>query len=192
MRQNLGENSVLVCSSAPADDASAWVQRFASLIPEGGRVLDLACGYGRHARLLAGLGFQVEALDRDPEALAALADCPGVTVRQADIEGGPWPYYAEVFDAVVVTNYLWRPLLPQIVKVVEQGGVLIYETFMVGNEQFGKPSNPAFLLRTNELLDLVRNRMRIVAFEQGQVRHPRLAMMQRICAVRANSGALEK
>jgi SAM-dependent methyltransferase len=160
--------------------------------PEGGRVLDLACGYGRHARLLAGLGFQVEALDRDPEALAALADCPGVTVRQADIEGGPWPYYAEVFDAVVVTNYLWRPLLPQIVKVVEQGGVLIYETFMVGNEQFGKPSNPAFLLRTNELLDLVRNRMRIVAFEQGQVRHPRLAMMQRICAVRANSGALEK
>lgn len=174
-----------------SDTPSAWVQRFAPLIPQGGRVLDLACGRGRHARLLAAQGLRVEALDRDPDSLAVLADCPGVTIRQADIEGGPWPYYAEVFDGVVVTNYLWRPLLPQVVKVIEQGGVLIYETFMVGNERLGKPGNPAYLLRANELLDLVRNRMHVVAFEQGEVALPRPAMVQRLCAVRANGARLD-
>lgn len=170
---------------------SAWVQRFASLIPEHGRVLDLACGPGRHTHLLATMGYRVEALDRDDEALEGLRNLPGVTVRHADIEAGPWPYHSEVFDAVVVTNYLWRPLLPQLVKVIDQRGVLIYETFMSGNERLGKPSNPAHLLRSNELLELVRNRMRVVAFEQGLVRTPRPAVVQRICCVRDNQGTLE-
>ncbi len=171
-------------------EPSAWVRRFASIIPPQGRVLDLACGSGRHTRLLASLGHRVEALDRDPAALARLDGVAGVICRQADVEGGPWPYFTDVFDAVVVTNYLWRPLLPNIVKVIEQGGVLIYETFMVGNERFGKPSNPAFLLRRNELLDLVHQRMTVVAFEQGEISLPRPAMVQRLCAVRAREAIL--
>lgn len=178
-------------AEAPLVDApSAWVERFAPLIPDAGRVLDLACGRGRHSRYLATRGYRIEALDRDAEALAGLAGIDGVSVRQADIEGGPWPYYAEVFDAVIVTNYLWRPLLPHIVKAVGEQGVLIYETFMNGNERLGKPSNPAFLLRAHELLELVRGRMRVVAFEQGEVDAPRHAVVQRLCAVRGNACAL--
>ncbi len=169
---------------------SPWVQRFAAIIPEAGRVLDLACGNGRHARMLASMGHRVEAVDRDADVLASLAGIDGIMTRQADLEAGSWPYFTEVFDAVVVSNFLWRPLLPNIVKVLEQGGVLIYETFMVGNEQFGRPSNPAFLLRSGELLDLVRHRMHVLAFEQGEVTYPRPAMMQRLCAIRARSGRL--
>jgi SAM-dependent methyltransferase len=171
-------------------EISAWVRRFAPLIVEGGSVLDLACGRGRHSRHLAGLGYCVEALDRDPEALAALADVPGVTPRLADVEGGPWPYHSRAFDAVVVTNYLYRPLLPMILNALETGGVLIYETFMVGNEQFGKPTNPAYLLRSGELLDVVRRRLTIVAFEQGEIASPRPAVVQRLCAVRAMHSVL--
>jgi hypothetical protein len=122
--------------------------------------------------------------------LATLAGLPGVTCRCVDLEGGPWPYYAEVFDGVVVTNYLWRHLLPQLLKVIDYGGVLIYETFMVGNERFGKPSNPAFLLRANELLELVRGRLRVVAFEQGEVDSPRPAVIQRLVASRTAEGRL--
>lgn len=169
---------------------SSWVRRFSALIPAQGRVLDLACGYGRHARLLAALGYTVVAVDRDAVALAALDGVEGVHLRQADIENGPWPFHTEVFDAVVVSNYLYRPLLPALLKVIASQGVLIYETFMVGNERFGKPVNPAFLLRSGELLDLVRGRMAVVAFEQGAVTEPRPAMVQRLCAMRANGGSL--
>lgn len=153
-------------------------------------MLDLACGSGRHTRLLAGMGHRVEAVDRNADALAALEGVDGVTVRHADLEGGPWPYHTEVFDAVVVSRYLYRPLLPTLLKVVASQGVLIYETFMVGNEQFGSPTNPAFLLRTGELLDLVKGRMAVVAFEQGAVSFPQPAMMQRLCAVRSNGRSL--
>ena len=165
-------------------EPSAWVRRFAPLIPAGGSVLDLACGRGRHARYLAGLGYRVEAVDRDAEALAALDGVPGVAIRQADLEGGPWPYFGRGFDGIVVTNYLWRPLMPQVLNALEEGAVLIYETFMAGNELFGKHSNPAFLLRSGELLEGVRNRLTVVAYEQGRVEVPRLAVVQRICAVR--------
>ncbi len=166
-------------------NASRWVRRFLPLIVPGGRVLDLACGGGRHALLLARQGFEVEAVDRDTEALAAIAASePGIVIREADLEGGPWPYYGRVFDAIVVTNYLFRPLLPQLVNSLDAGGVLIYETFMVGNEAFGKPSNPAFLLRQGELLDVLRPKLNVVAFEQGEVDTPRPAVVQRICAVR--------
>jgi SAM-dependent methyltransferase len=167
-------------------EPSPWVARFATLIPAGSMVLDLACGSGRHARLLAGMGLQVEAVDRDAEALAALAGIDGLQTRCADLEGGPWPYYGRGFDAIVVSNYLHRPLLPNLFGCLNEGGLLIYETFMVGNERFGKPSNPAYLLRSGELLDLVRNRLRVLAFEQGEVDSPRPSVIQRIVARRGN------
>jgi SAM-dependent methyltransferase len=165
-------------------EPSAWVARFAPLIPPQGDVLDLACGNGRHARLLAALGQRVEAVDRDAASLAGLAGIDGIQTRCADLEGGAWPFYGRGFDGIVVTNYLHRPLLPNLFGCLNEGGVLIYETFMVGNEQFGKPSNPAFLLRSGELLDLVRGRLRVLAFEQGEVDQPRPAVIQRIVARR--------
>ena len=172
-------------------EPSAWVRRFAPLVAPGGGVLDVACGGGRHSRFLAGLGHPVEAVDRDAEALAALAGVPGVSLRQADLEGGPWPYFGRSFAAIVVTNYLHRPLLPNLLAALDaEHGVLIYETFMVGNERLGKPENPAFLLRPGELLDLLRPRLSVVAFEQGDVEWPKPAVVQRICAVRGGIGQL--
>lgn len=165
---------------------SPWVARFAPLIARGGRVLDLASGGGRHARLLAGMGFAVQAVDRDADAMASLAAAvPAIATCVADLEGGPWPYYGQAFDGIVVTNYLFRPLLPLLVNALDVNGVLIYETFMVGNERFGKPANPAFLLRPGELLEVLRPKLSVVAFEQGEVALPRPAMVQRICATRA-------
>lgn len=169
---------------------SPWVTRFAPLIQAGGRVLDLACGRGRHTRYLHGMGYRVEAADRDAEALAAVAQLEGVNVRQADLEGGPWPYHHQRFDGIVVTNYLFRPQLPWLLNSLEENGVLIYETFMVGNERLGKPSNPLFLLRSGELLETVRRRLNVVAFEQGEVAGPRPAVVQRIVATRAIATAL--
>ncbi|MDO8932587.1 MAG: methyltransferase domain-containing protein [Rhodocyclaceae bacterium] len=166
------------------DEVSGWVRRFSSLIPSSGTVLDLACGHGRHARFLAGLGHAVEAVDRDAAALDGLAGIAGIAVRQADLEGGPWPYFGHGFDGIVVTNYLHRPLMPNLLAALGEGGVLIYETFMVGNERFGKPENPAYLLRSGELLELVRKRFTVVAFEQGEVTGPRPAVVQRICVHR--------
>lgn len=177
-------------SSPFALSPSPWITRFAPLIPAGGRVLDLACGRGRHARHLASLGYQVDAVDRDAESLASLSDIQGVTTLQADLEDGGWPYFGRAFDGVVVTNYLYRPLLPLILALLDENAVLIYETFMVGNERLGKPENPAFLLRKGELLDLVKGRLNVVAFEQGQIEQPRPAMVQRICAMRGGPGAL--
>lgn len=169
---------------------SAWVKRFASLIPEGGAVLDLACGGGRHTRLLAGMGFAVEAVDRDAEVLETLHELDRVTTRCADLEGGPWPYGGHSFAGIVVANYLWRPLFPQLLAALDPGGVLIYETFMVGHEHFGKPSNPAFLLRPGELLDVVRGRLTVVAFEQGEINEPRQSVVQRLCAIRGGISRL--
>jgi SAM-dependent methyltransferase len=163
-------------------EPSAWIARFAPLIPAGGEVLDLACGAGRHARLLAGMGYRVEAVDRDADALATLADVANVTTRCTDLEGGPWPYYADVFDGIVVSRYLWRPLFPQIFNCLAEGGVLIYETFMEGQQLYGKPSNPAFLLRPGELLELVGKRFTVVAFEQGEIAGQQV--IQRICVRR--------
>lgn len=170
-----------------SDAPSAWVVRFAPLIAAGGRVLDLACGKGRHARYLAALGHAVEAVDRDAEALAGLAGVPGVTAREADLEGGPWPYYGHAFDGIVVANYLHRPLLPNLLAALGENGILIYETFMVGNERFGKPENPAYLLRSGELLEIVRKRFTVIAFEQGEVVGPRPAVVQRICVGRGRA-----
>lgn len=170
---------------------SPWVERFLPSIVAGGSVLDLACGQGRHSLLLAQFGYRVEAVDRDAEALARIsARAPGILTRAADLEGGPWPYHGCAFDGIVVTNYLFRPLLPLLLKALEINGLLIYETFMVGNERFGKPANPAFLLRRDELLDVVRRHLTIVAFEQGEVNAPRPAVVQRLCATRRIDPAL--
>jgi len=163
---------------------SPWVQRFAAQITTGGEVLDLACGQGRHSRYLAKLGYRVEALDRDEAALASLQDMPGIVTCHADVENGPWPYHARKFDGIIVTNYLHRPLLPLLINALDEGGVLIYETFMLGNERFGKPSNPLFLLRPGELLEVVRRRLHVVAFEEGEVELPHPAVVQRICVTR--------
>ncbi|HJW02012.1 MAG TPA: methyltransferase domain-containing protein [Azospira sp.] len=170
-------------NSLPSLTPSAWITRFAPLIPASGGVLDLACGQGRHARFLAGLGLAVEAVDRDEVALASLASIPGVTVRCADLEVGAWPYAGQRFAGIVVTRYLYRPLLPLLLDALAKGGVLLYETFMVGQERFGRPSNPDFLLRSQELLDLARaGGLRVLAYEEGE--QPGPAMLQRLCAVR--------
>lgn len=168
--------------------ASPWVDRFMRLIPAGSEVLDFACGTGRHARLLATAGFRVEAVDRNPRALAGLRSVNRVTTREADLEGGPWSYGEHRFAAVIVTNYLFRPRLEQLLATVDDPGVLIYETFMVGNERFGRPTNPDFLLASQEMLSWMRRPgWRVRAYEEGEVEFPRPASVQRLCAVRGDS-----
>ncbi|OYV38207.1 MAG: SAM-dependent methyltransferase [Thiomonas sp. 20-64-5] len=166
---------------------SPWIVRHAQLLRAGGSVLDVACGSGRHVRWLQQRGFSLFAVDRNAEALAGLRDI--AQVRVADLECGLWPYAHQTFDAVIVTNYLWRPLLPHIVQAVAPGGVLLYETFALGQASLGKPSNPAFLLRPGELLDAVRPALRVLAFEDGYVSAPQPAFVQRIAAVRERASA---
>lgn len=164
---------------------SPWVQRWSHLVPAGGQVLDVACGSGRHVRWFAERGCRVTAVDRDAEAVAPLKGLAEVVV--ADIEGGPWPFPERRFDGVLVTNYLWRALLPTLMASVAEGGVLIYETFADGNQTVGKPSNPDFLLRPGELLEAAAG-LRVVAFEDGFLASPE-RYVQRIAAVRAGPAA---
>ncbi|MEX0961197.1 MAG: SAM-dependent methyltransferase [Burkholderiales bacterium] len=163
-------------------EPSDWVRRWAHLVPRGADVLDLASGSGRHARFFSQLGHPVLAVDRDAAALGGLAGVAGVVTRQADLEGAPWPFAERRFGAVVVTNYLFRPLFAHLTAAVAADGVLIYETFAAGNERFGKPSNPDFLLQPGELLERVRGRLRVIAFEDVYVERPKPAMLQRLCA----------
>ncbi len=164
---------------------SPWVRRWAALLPPEASVLDVACGSGRHLRWLAGLGHRVTGVDRDAAALATLQG-QGELIA-ADIEAGPWPLAGRCFDAVVVTHYLWRPLLPAIVASVAPGGLLVYETFAAGNASVGKPSNPDFLLRPGELLDAVRGAptgdWRVLGYEDGFLDAPP-RFVQRIAALR--------
>jgi len=166
------------------ENPSPWIVRFSHLVPAGGSVLDLACGRGRHLRWFAGRGHPVLGVDRDAEALAGLQGV-GETLR-ADLEDGPWPLAGRRFDAVVVTNYLWRPLLPRILAAVAPGGVLLYETFAQGNETVGKPSRPDFLLAPGELLQACAG-LRVVAYEDGFLEEPP-RFVQRIAAVREQPG----
>lgn len=160
---------------------SAWVQRWASLITQG-TVLDLACGSGRHAKFFLSRNLNVVAVDREAQAI------PGARFILADLEdGSPWPLPDEQFEGVVVTNYLNRRIFPEILLALKPQGVLIYETFMLGNERFGKPSNPEFLLRPGELRDAFRD-LRLRGFEEGEVSEPKPAMIQRLCAVKAGKG----
>jgi len=160
---------------------SDWVRRFAPLVTPGARVLDVACGGGRHTRLFVERGCTVVAVDREPRFDPDLRAHPRVDLRVADLEQGPWPLTGEQFDAVVVTNYLHRPLFPHLLAALAPGAVLLYETFAVGNAAFGKPGNPAFLLAPRELLDAFAA-LRVIAFEDGYEDSPRPAMVQRIAA----------
>lgn len=175
----------------PASAPSPWVTRFLPLIPPAGRVLDLAAGGGRHTEALRSKGYQVVAADRDVAALKErFAGDGGCSIVELDLEeGGPWRLGAG-YDGIVVANYLHRPLLPALCAALAPGGVLIYETFMVGNERFGKPSNPDFLLCPGELLAAFAPALTVVAFEQGIVSLPRPAAIQRLAAIKAAIAAL--
>ena len=174
------------------EPASQWVQRWSHLVPTAGVVLDVACGYGRHARWFYKLNHPLALVDRAQAALDFIASALPASAFEAhacDIENGPWPFTGRQFDAVIVTNYLWRPLLPTLLGSLAPGGVLIYETFAIGNETVGKPSRPDFLLQAGELLDVCRG-LRVVAFEDGFTDEPgtdgsaRPRFIQRIAAVR--------
>jgi len=158
---------------------SEWVLRWAPLVARG-PVLDVASGSGRHARVFAARGLEVVAVDRDPQP------APGVRLVKADLEdGSPWPFAGQRFAAVVVTNYLHRPLMRTLETALDEQGILIYETFMAGNEKLGKPSNPAFLLHPGELLQAFSG-LTVLGFEQGIVERPKPAAVQRLCARRGD------
>jgi SAM-dependent methyltransferase len=163
---------------------SPWVVKHLPLIPDGGRVLDLACGTGLHAIYAAQQGYQVDAIDRDVQAISGLLDMDNINVYICDLEATQWRPSKQNYDGIVVSRYLYRPLLRTLFETLKPGGVLIYETFMVGNERYGKPSNPDFLLLPDELLNFYTPLLSINAFEQGEVQTPLPAVMQRICATK--------
>ena len=165
---------------AQVETPSEWVRRWAELVDRG-PVLDVACGAGRHSLIFAERGLEVLAVDREPQQI------PGVRFLQADLEGAPWPFGGERFAAIVVTNYLHRPLFAPLQSALAEEGVLIYETFMAGNERYGRPSNPAFLLRPAELLAAFPE-LTPIGFEQGYVERPKPALIQRLCARRGEVG----
>jgi len=172
-----------------SEPASAWVRRFAPLIPAG-PMLDLACGGGRHSRYFLTAGRTVTAIDIDLSGMADLLTHPKFEAIAADLESGePWPLAERRFAGVIVTNYLHRPLFPSILAAVATGGMLIYETFAAGNERFGRPRNPDFLLQPGELLELVRGRLRVLAYEDLEQTEPYPACFQRIAAVNSLSSA---
>ena len=173
-------------------DPSSWVVRFAALLKPGGRVLDLACGSGRHSILLASLGFDVLGVDLNPDALA-LARLSAIGLKEnmpqfleSDLEGSMWPLPSTIYgywDGIVVTNYLYRPFLALLPQLLNANGLLIYETFALGNAQFGKPASPEFLLKPGELLQLAEQTgLQVVAFEDLFTAQPKPAMVQRLCA----------
>jgi SAM-dependent methyltransferase len=166
-------------------EPSPWIARFAPLVSPAASILDLACGGGRHTRLFLARGHPVTAVDVDPSGLFDLRGNPQLEIVQADLEdGSPWPLPGRRFGAVVVANYLWRPLFPEILAALGAGGVLLYDTFARGNEAYGRPRNPDFLLEPGELIEVVRGRLQIVAYEHGYVERPRPAIKQRLCAIR--------
>ncbi len=165
-------------------EPSEWVLRFAALVPPGGAVLDVACGRGRHGRMFRDRGHAVTFVDRDVTGVADLTGAADAEIVEADLESGRgWPFAGRRFAGIVVTNYLWRPLLPHLVAAVAPGGVLIYETFGLGNEAYTRPRNPDHLLHPGELLEAVGGRLQVVAFEAGIRRDPKARVVQRIVAI---------
>ncbi|UCH76078.1 MAG: class I SAM-dependent methyltransferase [Rhodospirillales bacterium] len=175
---------------AGAVDPSPWVVRFAPLAPAGGTVLDLACGTGRHGRLFLARGHRVVFLDRDVSLVADLAGDERAEIIEADLEAGAdLPFAGRRFSGIIVTNYLWRPLLPALAAAVDAGGVLIYETFGLGNEAYSRPRNPDHLLRPGELIDAFGDRLQIVAYECGLRYDPKPRVIQRIAAIDGDAPA---
>lgn len=150
-------------------------------------MLDLACGRGRHTRHLRSLGYRVVAVDIDVSGVEDLEDDENMEIVEADLEAGGWPFGRRRFDGIVVTNYLHRPLFPALHESLAAGGVLIFETFAKGNERYGRPSNPDFLLEPNELLDAFAPELTVVAYEHGFEKEPRPAVRQRICAIKSGN-----
>jgi len=173
----------------PTDAAiapSAWVMRWAALIRPGGTVLDVAAGHGRHTRALLERGFKVTATDVD---VSGLDDVEAkARVVEADLETGAWPFAGRAFDGIVVANYLHRPHFPHLIAALNDGGVLIFETFGQGNEKLGRPRNPNFLLAPGELLAAF-SALQVVAYEHGEEHAPRPAVRQRICAIKQTTPA---
>ncbi|MGB1547047.1 MAG: class I SAM-dependent methyltransferase [Alphaproteobacteria bacterium] len=164
---------------------SSWVTRFAHRIPKGGKVLDVACGRGRHTRFFLERGHPVVAIDRDIERLGELRQHPKIEALAIDLESGePWPFPASRFAGIIVTNYLYRPLFPSLVESLSENGVLIYETFAKGNERFGHPKNPDYLLEEGELLRRLVGELYVVSYEQCEQNEPEPAVLQRIAAIR--------
>ncbi len=174
----------------PLSAPSPWVRRYAALVPPGGQVLDLACGTGRHARFFADHGHRVVAVDVDISAVADLQGRSAFDIRQIDLETGDWPFAAGSMAGIVITNYLHRPHLPRLPSTLSPQGVLIIDTFAVGNERFGRPRNPDFLLAAGELLHALGSELQVVAYEHGMTPHPRPAVRQRIVAVRTTEPVL--
>ncbi|HEX8979293.1 MAG TPA: class I SAM-dependent methyltransferase [Parasulfuritortus sp.] len=172
-------------NSAALPKPMPWVERWSGLIPMPGRVLDVACGSGRHAAYLAGQGYRVDAVDIDL-GLSAVArqQAAGVTWLQHDLEGASWPFAAGRYQGVVVTNYLYRPLFPYLFEALVPGGVLIYATFAMGQARFGRPRNPAHLLMPGELLEVARGQMRVMAYEDVVETGDLPARVQRLCAIK--------
>jgi len=173
----------VIDSSHTHGDPVAWVRRFQTLIPAGGIVLDVACGNGRHSRFLAKLGYRICAVDRDVSGVEDLIGTAGIEVVEADLETQSWPFAGRTFDGIVVVNYLYRPLVPHLRLALADGGVLIYQTFARGNEKYGRPRNPDFLLQDGELLDMFGDGLRVVAYESGLVEGETPAVVQRLCAI---------
>jgi SAM-dependent methyltransferase len=165
---------------------SPWFVRFASSVSARTTLLDVACGYGRHAKFFAKRNVEVTAVDCDAVALESMRGVANIRTQQHDLENNAWPYAAQTFDAVLVSNYLWRSTFDALLATIKPGGVLLYETFMDGNERYGKPSRADFLLRSNELLIRTRDAFRVIAFEEGEeaVDETIVAVKQRICAMK--------
>ena len=168
-------------------DVSTWVHRHADRMAPGSDILDLACGNGRHTRYLTNLGHRVTALDIDLYRVNDLVDDDRIELVAHDLENSPWPFPDRRFGGIIITNYLHRPLYPHIFAALDDGAILIYDTFAAGNERFGHPRNPAFLLYPGELLDAFAADLRIVAYDHGRVDEPRPAIRQRLCAIRTST-----
>lgn len=177
--------SINHASQQPAGVPSPWILRFAGGVPAGGAVVDIACGGGRHGRLFLDRGHPVTFVDIDVSGVTDLQGAPGVEIVATDLEGSAaWPLSGRRFDGVVATNYLWRPILSRIVGLAGPGGLLLYETFARGNEAYGRPRNPDFLLEPGELFEAARGRLEVIAYEQRVIAEPKPAVIQRMAARR--------